>query len=177
MNPLRAVPATLLLASLVYPLAALASSNALQSLSVSDPVPAVRTAAELHEQAVKLFSHARKAEAYGRFINLADAGHAPAAHLAMLMCQRGPELFGRDWDCSPEQLQDWARTAGVAAPAMRVQSYGRKAVGAATLGEALPAGRRDARAVTARTVPACRDAVQPTTVAQSARTGPLPCSP
>jgi hypothetical protein len=58
------------------------------------------------------------AEAYGRFISLADAGHAPSAEMALWMYRQGPTLFGKDWDSSQEQLTDWSRLAGQPAPTM-----------------------------------------------------------
>jgi hypothetical protein len=80
-------------------------------------------AEQAHAQAVLLFRQARFAEAYGRFILLADAGHGPSARHALWMCEQGPALFGKDWDCSPEQVADWARAGGVMAPAIGPRLY------------------------------------------------------
>ena len=38
------------------------------------------------------------------------------------MCEHSLALFKRDWDCGPEQVQDWARAAGVAAPRIVAQT-------------------------------------------------------
>ena len=72
----------------------------------------------LHAQAVTSFRQARFAEAYGRFIGLADAGHAPSAEVALWMYLNGPTLFGREWDSTPEQLAAWAALARQPAPVM-----------------------------------------------------------
>jgi hypothetical protein len=71
-------------------------------------------AERLHAQAVTSFRQARFPEAYGRFLSLADAGHVPAAELALWMHQHGPTVFGSHWDASPEQLTAWSTLAGKA---------------------------------------------------------------
>lgn len=75
-------------------------------------------AERLHANAVSSFQQARFPEAYGRFIALADAGHAPSAELALWMYQHGPSVFGREWDSSQEQLTAWARLVGQPAPTL-----------------------------------------------------------
>ena len=69
------------------------------------------------------FRAARFPEAYGRFIALADAGHAPAAEQALWMYRHGPSLFGKDWDSSQDQLTAWAKLAGQPAPTMVAVTY------------------------------------------------------
>lgn len=88
-----------------------------------------------HAQAVDSFRRARFSEAYGRFIQLADAGHAPAARLALWMCEQGPELFGKDWDCTPDEVADWASLARVPMPQIGPRSYPSTAAGAAVVGK------------------------------------------
>ena len=80
-------------------------------------------AERLHANALTSFRQARFPEAYGRFIALADAGHAPSAEVALWMYQHGPSVFGKEWDSSQEQLTAWARLAGQAAPNMVARSY------------------------------------------------------
>ena len=80
-------------------------------------------AARLHAKAVASFREARFPEAYGRFIALADAGHAPSAEQALWMYRHGPSLFGRDWDSTQEQLTAWAKLAGQPAPTLVAVSY------------------------------------------------------
>ena len=80
-------------------------------------------AERLHAKAVASFREARFPEAYGRFIALADAGHAPSAEQALWMYRHGPSLFGRDWDSTQEQLTAWAKLAGQPAPTLVAVSY------------------------------------------------------
>lgn len=80
-------------------------------------------AERLHANALASFREARFPEAYGRFIALADAGHAPAAEVALWMYQHGPSVFGKEWDSSQEQLTAWARLAGQPAPTMVAHVY------------------------------------------------------
>ena len=81
----------------------------------------------LHANAVSSFRQGRFPEAYGRFISLADAGHAPAARMALWMYQQGPGLFGADWDSSQDQLDAWSRLVGQPAPTMVATVYTRSA--------------------------------------------------
>jgi hypothetical protein len=62
---------------------------------------------ELYEQATQAFREHRFAAAYGRFVRLAEAGHAPSARLALVMVQHGNSLFGSEWSASPGQQQRW----------------------------------------------------------------------
>ncbi len=80
------------------------------------PVPPLPLADRLHARAEHAFQQGRFPEAYGRFVALADAGHAPAARRALWMCEHGLAHFGRDWDCAPHQVADWAAAVGLAAP-------------------------------------------------------------
>ncbi len=90
------------------------------------PAAASRTADRLHASAVDAFRQARFSEAYGRFIGLADAGHAPSAQLALWMYLHGPALFDKDWDSTQEQLTAWAQLAGQPAPTLVGRVYGRE---------------------------------------------------
>jgi hypothetical protein len=80
-------------------------------------------AERLHAQAVESFRIGRFPEAYGRFVSLAEAGHPASARYALWMCVHGMELFGKDWDCSQSQVDDWARTAGAVAPIIGPRLY------------------------------------------------------
>ena len=80
-------------------------------------------AERLHDNAVASFRAARFPEAYGRFIALADAGHAPAAEQALWMYRHGPSLFGKDWDSTQDQLTAWAKLAGQPAPTMVADAF------------------------------------------------------
>lgn len=97
------------------------------TLALQTPVAfaqsSVSVAEQLHGQALSSFRQARFPEAYGRFIMLADAGHAPSARMALWMYQNGPSVFGKDWDSSQEQLTAWAQLAGEPAPTMVARHY------------------------------------------------------
>jgi len=110
-NPLRH-PRWLLLALAV----ALTASPA---AATPAPQAAPGTQAErLHAAAVASFRQGRFPEAYGRFVALANAGHPASARYAVWMCEQGPRLFGSDWDCAPQEIEDWTRTAGIGGPAI-----------------------------------------------------------
>lgn len=89
---------------------------------------------QLHAQAIQSFREARFPEAYGRFIELANAGHAPAAELALWMYLHGPAVFGRDWDCTQERLTAWALLAQLPVPTLVAQHYPRTPLKAAGQG-------------------------------------------
>jgi hypothetical protein len=92
-----------------------------QSVQSARSEPGV--AERLHADALASFRQARFPEAYGRFIKLANAGHAPAAELALWMYLHGLSVFDEDWDSTQEQLTAWAELAGQAAPTMVARSY------------------------------------------------------
>lgn len=70
-------------------------------------------AERMHARAVESFRQGRFPEAHGRFIDMANSGHPASARYALLMCEQGSALFGKDWDCAPHEAGDWARAAGV----------------------------------------------------------------
>ena len=67
--------------------------------------------AQHHADAVQAFLAQRYAVAYGRFAELADAGHAPSALMALAMVCQGRSMFGSDWSATPGQLQRWSAMA------------------------------------------------------------------
>lgn len=73
-----------------------------------------------YAQAVEAFRAGRFPEAYGRFVALAEAGHANASRHALWMCEHGPSLFGRHWDCGPEQVERWTVAARRASQAQAI---------------------------------------------------------
>ena len=115
---IRLPPAGHLTATLLIPFGLL-----LTNPLPAQAAPAASHAERAHARALDSFRQGRFPEAYGRFVELADAGHGASARFALLMCEHGPALFGKDWDCGPEQVQDWARAAGVAAPRVVAVSY------------------------------------------------------
>lgn len=54
------------------------------------------------------FRAQRFAAAYGQFVRLADAGHAPSAGIALLMFREGSTLFRTPWDATPDQERHWS---------------------------------------------------------------------
>ena len=83
---------------------------------------------KLYANAVASFQQGRFPEAYGRFIALADAGHTPAAEMALFMAQNSAAVFSKDWDVSQEQLTAWAALTGRPAPVLQARSYPRTVV-------------------------------------------------
>ena len=87
---------------------------------------------KLQANAVASFQQGRFPEAYGRFVALANAGHAPAAEVALFMAQHSAAVFGKDWDVTQEELTTWAALTGRPAPQLQVRSYLRGGVPVAT---------------------------------------------
>ena len=103
------------------------------SRTMKPPVPIVRTGtpvvnaspgwrsmprtafAPTFADAAESLKAGRHAEAYGRFVALADEGDFNAARIALVLHRYGPEVFGSDWDASPEQLAEWTRQSAAAA--------------------------------------------------------------
>jgi hypothetical protein len=98
-----------------------AFAQAVPSAQMARLAPSV--AERLHADALASFRQGRFPEAYGRFIKLANAGHAPAAELALWMYLHSHAVFNQDWDSSQEQLTAWAELAGQTAPAIVARSY------------------------------------------------------
>ncbi len=97
-------------------ISALAIAIAFIDAAAAPLVQPITLADRQHAKAVESFRSGRYAEAYGRFVALADAGHGAAARQALWMCLNGTTLFGRDWDCSPQQVEAWAATPDARAP-------------------------------------------------------------
>ena len=115
--PLKLIPAVMLVLGFHAPQA---FAQPAQSVQSARSAPGV--AERLHADALVSCRQARFPEAYGRFITLANAGHAPAAEMALWMYLHGPLVFGREWDSSQEQLTAWAELAGQAAPTLVARS-------------------------------------------------------
>jgi hypothetical protein len=71
------------------------------------PQVAAELYTQLHADAMQAFHDRRYAAAYGRFARLADAGHAPSAHIALVMLRHGRAMFDSDWYASPSQQARW----------------------------------------------------------------------
>ncbi len=90
--------------------AAMALLTTSTALAASPPSHAER----MHALALESFRAGRFPEAYGRFIALAQIGHPASARYALWMCEQGLPLFGKNWDCSQDEVADWADAARVA---------------------------------------------------------------
>lgn len=62
-------------------------------------------------EAAALLRGGRHAEAYGRFVVLADAGDVEASRIALHLYHFGPSVYGSQWDASAEQLWRWTRAS------------------------------------------------------------------
>lgn len=84
------------------------SSGPIAAGQSRQPAGARTSPAEIaHARALDSFRRARFPEAYGRFVQLANSGHAPSARIALWMCEQGSAVFGSDWDCTPDEIEDW----------------------------------------------------------------------
>jgi hypothetical protein len=72
----------------------------------SAPDPA-RAQAMGHTQAMAYLRAHQYAAAYGRLSQLADAGHAPSAEVALLMLRNGRLMFGAEWSATVAQQRRW----------------------------------------------------------------------
>ena len=61
--------------------------------------------------AVQAFQARDYPTAYGRFAELADAGDAPSALMALAMMRHGPAVFGSQGSITPGQVQRWSELA------------------------------------------------------------------
>ena len=72
------------------------------------PITTLSSAQEAtYSYATQSFREQRYSAAYGRFAELADAGHVPSAQLALVMYRNGQTLFGSNWSAAPSQEQSW----------------------------------------------------------------------
>lgn len=100
------------LASILLVLPALLAGTALAQSGAASQRDEIQRAE--FAEAVGLFRAQRFPQAYGRFVALADRGHAPSAQMALMMVSNGPTVFGSDWDANTDQLQRWQRLTLVA---------------------------------------------------------------
>ena len=106
-----------------------------------DRLPLPTTAfAPTYADAAESLRSGRHADAYGRFVALADEGDADAGRAALIMYRCGPSVFGSDWDASDEQLAQWtqwsAAAGGLELAHIRAMAEG-SAIGMATDGHSL----------------------------------------
>lgn len=68
-----------------------------------------------YEEAVSRFRAGEWADAYGRFIALANEGDADAARISLFMLSYGPKLHGSQWHALPHEIRRWQQLAASAA--------------------------------------------------------------
>lgn len=73
---------------------------------------AARESRNEYQDAIRQYKDGRLAEAFGRFVALANKGDADAARIAIFMHRFGPPLYGRYWDLSPHEAESWTRLIG-----------------------------------------------------------------
>ena len=89
-----------------------ATAKATAALGQSRTIP-IAGAEQMRRQAlaVQAFQAREYPMAYGRFAELADAGDAPSALMALAMVRHGPVLFGSDWSITEGQVHRWSAIA------------------------------------------------------------------
>ena len=96
------------IAALALGIALAAATSALHANPVTENGPALNGHdAAKYAYAVQLFGERRYAAAYGRFADLADAGNAQSAQMALTMLINGQDLFDGHWSASIGQQQKW----------------------------------------------------------------------
>jgi hypothetical protein len=80
-------------------------------LAMMAPAFGMTAEAEGFDEAVVQYQQGRWAEAYGRFIALANQGDADAARTALFMLHYGPQLYNSHWDAMPSEVARWERLA------------------------------------------------------------------
>ena len=75
------------------------------------PVGRVDGPARRFDDAMRLMEDGRWHAAFQRLAELADAGHAQAARMALLLARRGTSLFGGLFHADPARRQRWERAS------------------------------------------------------------------
>jgi hypothetical protein len=91
------------------PATAASYRNAMDLASDADPVRRAQADSADFAEALRLYQAQRWSAAYGRFVTLADRGHADSARIAMLMLLYGRELYQTEWSAAPSQIEQWER--------------------------------------------------------------------
>lgn len=96
--------------------AAQAQSKLAAAAPVAVKVTVAAASLPLFTEAMRLYRDGRFAAAYGRFIQLADAGDPDAARIALVMLRHGGQLHGTEWTATVSQVRAWERSSGASAP-------------------------------------------------------------
>lgn len=89
------------------PVPRLAGLVATLLLATSLPCAAVAPVEREYAEAVKSFRTGRTAEAFGRFIDLANRGDVDAARIALFLHAYGAVLFDKHWEAAPQDVAYW----------------------------------------------------------------------
>jgi len=87
----------------------LATCAIVTAASASHPAPSPYKPA--FDAALAEFKDGRRTAAYGHFAQLADAGDAESARIALVLLRHGPEMAGTAWGASQPQIDNWMRLA------------------------------------------------------------------
>lgn len=90
--------------------------------------PAQADPAAEFDTAMAAYERNHWTQAFAAFARLGDAGHAQAARVALQMWRHGPALYGREFDATPAQRQQWARLNAVpdsVAPSLALRPHPR----------------------------------------------------
>jgi hypothetical protein len=86
------------------------------ALLMSTPLPGQASTESAFSCAMDQFGSMRFAAAFEALAPLADAGHAEAARIALLMRAHGPRLFGQRFEVDAPRRERWLDAASRAAP-------------------------------------------------------------
>jgi hypothetical protein len=86
------------------------------ALLASAPLPTAAPAESAFSRAMDQFESMRFAAAFEALAPLADAGHAEAARIALLMRAHGPRLFGQRFEVDAPRRERWLDAASRVVP-------------------------------------------------------------
>ena len=84
------------------------------SHSAADAAPVQYTGSSAQAgflQALDEFRDGKRTAAYGHFAQLADAGDAESARMALMLLRHGPRLYNAGWGASQPQIDRWMKLA------------------------------------------------------------------
>jgi hypothetical protein len=87
-------------------------------MAISLPSGAVAPVEREYAEAVQSFRAGRTAEAFGRFIEMANRGDVDAARIALFLHSYGPVLFNKQWEADQRDVAYWnqlVRNSGTSA--------------------------------------------------------------
>ena len=91
-------------------------------LCCSQPLLAQTGHERLYDMALSDYQIGKFASAYGRFMYLADQGHADSTRIALLMLRYGKELYGSEWTAAQSQIDSWCKRVEGVKMALKAES-------------------------------------------------------